>query len=51
MHDALLVGGLEGVGDLLGDRQRLGERQRPACDQGGQVIALDKLHHERVLAV
>ena len=32
MDDALLVRGLERVGDLPGDRQRLGQRHRSARD-------------------
>ena len=47
MDDALLVRGFERVGDLLRDRQRVGERDRAARDERGQILALDQLHHER----
>ena len=46
MDDPALVRVLERLGDLLRDRERLGERQRPAPDQPGQVVALDDLHRE-----
>jgi len=39
--------GLEGIGNLARDRQRLIERQRPLCDPVGQRRALDELHDER----
>ena len=47
MDDAVLVRGLERLGDLARDRERLGERQRPARDARREVVALDELHHER----
>ena len=49
MDDALLVRGFERVGDLLRDRQHVGERQRTAPDDRGEVLTIDELHHERVL--
>jgi hypothetical protein len=47
MNDSLLVRGLEGLGDLPGNGQRLVERQRTASDTVGQRRALDELHRER----
>ena len=48
VDDALLVRGLERLGDLARDRQRLVERQSaPRSIRCGQVLALDQLHHER----
>jgi hypothetical protein len=49
MDDALSVRGVERVGNLPGDRQRLVERQGAARDAPGEVLALDQLHDERVL--
>ena len=46
MHDALLVRGLERVGDLPRDRQRLVERDGATRDALRQVLALDELHHQ-----
>ena len=51
MHEALLVRRFERFGDLPRDGERLGERDGPAGDEGGQVMALDELHHERDDAV
>ena len=51
VDDALLVRGLERLGDLPRDRQRLGERHRAARDVRREVLALDELHHERANAV
>jgi hypothetical protein len=48
MDDALLVRGLERVGDLVGDRQRLVERHRTVVDAVGERRPLDQLHHEIV---
>jgi hypothetical protein len=47
MDDALLMRGLEGVGNLRGDRQGVDERQRPASDPLGQCVAFHELEHER----
>jgi len=47
MDDALLVRGLECLGDLPGDGQGLVDRNRAACDALSQILALDELHHER----
>ena len=47
MHDALLVRGLERVGDLLGDRQRLVEWNRAAPNPLREILAVDEFHHER----
>jgi hypothetical protein len=47
MDDAELVRGFECVGDLFGDRQRLGERYWPSCDARRQVLAVDELHDDR----
>ena len=47
MDDALLVRGFEGFGDLLRDRKRLIDRNRPLRDAVGQRRPLDQLHHQR----
>ena len=47
MDDALLVRGLERLGDLPRDRQCLVERDRTTGDAFGQVVALHEFHHER----
>ena len=47
MNDAVLVRGFERLGDLLRDRQRLVERNRPLRDAVGERRSLDQLHHER----
>jgi hypothetical protein len=49
MDDALLVRGFERFGDLLRDRECVIERDRAAADALRQVLALDQLHHERVV--
>ncbi len=46
VDDTALVGVLEGLGDLAGDRQRLVERQRAARQPIGQGRALDQLHDQ-----
>ena len=46
MDDALFVRGLERVRNLACDGERVGERQRAARDDGGQVVAVDQFHHE-----
>ena len=47
MDDALLVRRFEGLCDLLRDRQRFVERDRPARDALREILTLDELHHER----
>ena len=46
MDDSLLVRRLEGLGDLAGDGEGLVERERPALQPLGEVLALDELHDE-----
>ena len=46
MDDPLLVRGFEGLGDLLGDGQGLGDRDSPARDALGEILALDQFHHK-----
>ena len=46
MHDAALVRGVERVGDLRGDGQRLDERNRAAREPCLEVFALDQFHDE-----
>ena len=48
MDDALLVGLLEGLGDLLRDGERLVDGNRPALQPLREVLALDQLHDEEV---
>ena len=50
MDDALLVGGFERFGNLAGDRHRILGGHRPARHDGGEVVALDELHHQRAHA-
>ena len=50
MNDALLVCGLERLGDLFRDRQRLVDWDRAARDRLRQILALDEFHHEGVQA-
>ena len=50
VDDALLVRGLERLRDLLRDGERLVERQRPALQPLGEVLAFDQLQHEEELA-
>ena len=47
MDDGLLVGCLEGFGNLPRDRQRLIERQRPAGDFFCEGFTLYKFHYQR----
>ncbi len=51
MHHAPFVGGLEGVGDLAGNRQRFVEPNRTVRDPVRQRVALDELEHDRRHAV
>ena len=50
MDDPLLVRRLERLGDLLRDRQRLVDGNRPPRDPIGERRAFDQLHHQRVHA-
>ena len=50
MDDPVLVRRFERLGDLFRDRQRLLERDRPVRDARREVLAVDELHHERLLA-
>jgi hypothetical protein len=50
VDDALLVGGLERLGHLAGDRERLLEGDRAAPQALGEVLALGELHDEDALA-
>ncbi len=47
MDDALLVRGLERLGDLAGNGQRVLEWNRTARDPRRQVFPIDELHHQR----
>ena len=46
MHDAALVRGVEGIGDLPCDAHGLLDRQRRASEALGQRGAFDQLHHD-----
>jgi hypothetical protein len=46
MDHARLVGGLQRAGDLVGDRQRVLDRQPAAGNPLREVLALDQLHHQ-----
>jgi hypothetical protein len=48
VDDALLVRGLQSLGDLLRDRERFPERKRAGGEALPQVFALDELHDEDV---
>ena len=48
MDDALLVRLLEGFGDLLRDLEGLADRDRPALQALGEVLAGGELHGEEV---
>jgi hypothetical protein len=47
MDDADTMCGIERVGDLLRDRQRVRERQRSAAHAILQRLAVDQLEHQR----
>ena len=47
MHDPEFVRGLEAIGDLARDRQRVRERDGTAGNQHREIVPLDQLHHER----
>ena len=51
MDDALLVRGFQCFGNLLGDRQRLIDWNRPLRDAVGQRRSFDQLHDERLHAI
>jgi len=51
MDDALLVGGLERLGDLLRNGECLIDRDRPLRDPLREVLTLDQFHDERGQAV
>ena len=46
MNDPRVVRGFEGIDDLPGDSEGVGDGQRTARDQGRQVIAAHQLHDE-----
>jgi len=46
MDDPLPVRRLERLGDLLGDRQRVIDRNRAARDALREVVALDRFHRK-----
>ena len=46
VNDALLVGGFKGVNHLPRDWQGIAERERPACDQIRERLALDELQDD-----
>ena len=48
VHDALLVGLLQRVGDLAGDRDRLVDGNRAALQALREILALDQLHGDEV---
>jgi hypothetical protein len=50
VDDAFLVRGLERIGHLLRDAQRLDERDRPPAQAIGEVLALHQLHDQRCAA-
>ena len=49
MDDARFVRGVEGIGELPRDVQRLRDRERPRGEPSGQGVALDELEHQRRL--
>ena len=51
MDDAELVRGFQCLGDLSGDRQRFGQRERAAGDLHRQIVPGNQLHDERADAV
>ena len=51
MDDARVVRFLEGLGDLLGDLQRLVDGNRPFVEALLEVLTLDELENEKRLAV
>ena len=51
MDDAFLVRGVERIGDLVRDRERVGDRHRSSLDPIGQRLAFHQLEHQRPHAV
>ncbi len=51
VDDALLVGDLEGLGDLAADASGVGDGDRPLGDALGEVLALGDLHDQEALSV
>ena len=49
MDDAGFMRGVEGIGELPRDMQRLRDRERPGGESIGQGVALDELEHQRRL--
>ena len=47
MDDALLMRRLEGLGDLLGNRQRLLDRDRATGNPLRKIFPFDQLHDQR----
>src|SRR5262245_26572246 len=46
MDDSTLVRRFERLGELPGDRDRVLDRQRSACDTLRQILALDEFHDD-----
>jgi len=51
VDDPLLVGHLQGDGDLVGERENFVERERTARKSLRQVFALDQLQYEHLFAI
>ena len=51
VHDAGMMGSLEGVGDLTAEVEHHIDRQRSAVDPAAERAALEQLHHEKRQAV
>ena len=51
MDDPLVVRGLECLGDLRGDLERLDDREASCDDPIGQRRAIDQLHDQRTRAI
>jgi hypothetical protein len=51
VDDAFFVRCLERLGDLLRDGQRLGHRQRAACQAVGERLTVDQFQNEKLRAV
>ncbi len=47
MHDALLMGGFERVGNLAGDAESVLDRQRASVEALGERRSTDQLEHQR----
>jgi hypothetical protein len=48
MHNTLLVGGDQGLGDLEGDAEGVRDRNRPPAESLHQILPLGQLHDEEV---